>query len=63
MSIFSDSRWAEALGHLPDYLGNHGGTASARRLGSRGGPGGQRIWRRAVWRMDGASRLSSITRL
>src|SRR4051794_1844314 len=23
MSIFSDPRWAEALGHLPDYLGNH----------------------------------------
>jgi osmoprotectant transport system permease protein len=23
MSIFSDPRWGEALGHLPDYLGNH----------------------------------------
>ena len=23
MSLFSDPRWAEALGHLPDYLGNH----------------------------------------
>jgi osmoprotectant transport system permease protein len=23
MSIFSDLRWGEALGHLPDYLGNH----------------------------------------
>src|SRR5689334_24856345 len=23
MSIFSDPRWTEALGHLPDYLGNH----------------------------------------
>jgi osmoprotectant transport system permease protein len=23
MSIFSDPRWSEALGHLPDYLGNH----------------------------------------
>ena len=23
MSLFSDSRWSEALGHLPDYLGNH----------------------------------------
>ena len=23
MSIFTDPRWAEALGHLPDYLGNH----------------------------------------
>src|SRR5436190_10940207 len=23
MSIFSDPRWNEALGHLPDYLGNH----------------------------------------
>src|SRR3954463_12839346 len=23
MSVFSDPRWAEALGHLPDYLGNH----------------------------------------
>ncbi len=23
MSIFADPRWAEALGHLPDYLGNH----------------------------------------
>jgi osmoprotectant transport system permease protein len=23
MIIFSDPRWGEALGHLPDYLGNH----------------------------------------
>src|SRR5437762_8820777 len=23
MSIFADPRWAEALGHLPDYLANH----------------------------------------
>ena len=23
MSIFTDPRWGEALGHLPDYLGNH----------------------------------------
>jgi osmoprotectant transport system permease protein len=23
MSILSDPRWGEALGHLPDYLGNH----------------------------------------
>jgi osmoprotectant transport system permease protein len=23
MSIFTDPRWSEALGHLPDYLGNH----------------------------------------
>src|SRR6202012_2347529 len=23
MSLFSDPRWAEALSHLPDYLGNH----------------------------------------
>ena len=23
MSLFSDPRWNEALGHLPDYLGNH----------------------------------------
>src|SRR5689334_17851226 len=23
MSIFTDPRWAEALSHLPDYLGNH----------------------------------------
>ena len=23
MSIFTDPRWNEALGHLPDYLGNH----------------------------------------
>jgi osmoprotectant transport system permease protein len=23
MSLFSDPRWAEALAHLPDYLGNH----------------------------------------
>ena len=23
MSLFSDSRWGEALAHLPDYLGNH----------------------------------------
>ena len=23
MSLFSDSRWSEALSHLPDYLGNH----------------------------------------
>jgi osmoprotectant transport system permease protein len=23
MSLFSDSRWSEALAHLPDYLGNH----------------------------------------
>ncbi len=23
MSLFSDPRWGEALGHLPDYLGNH----------------------------------------
>src|SRR4051794_19053636 len=23
MSILSDPRWSEALGHLPDYLGNH----------------------------------------
>src|SRR5664279_4304490 len=23
MSLFSDPRWSEALGHLPDYLGNH----------------------------------------
>ena len=23
MSIFNDPRWGEALGHLPDYLGNH----------------------------------------
>jgi osmoprotectant transport system permease protein len=23
MSLFSDPRWAEALTHLPDYLGNH----------------------------------------
>ncbi|MBR0751526.1 ABC transporter permease/substrate-binding protein [Bradyrhizobium jicamae] len=23
MSLFADPRWAEALGHLPDYLGNH----------------------------------------
>src|SRR3954463_9240090 len=23
MSLFTDPRWAEALGHLPDYLGNH----------------------------------------
>src|SRR6202048_2015673 len=23
MSFFSDPRWSEALGHLPDYLGNH----------------------------------------
>jgi osmoprotectant transport system permease protein len=23
MSIFADPRWGEALGHLPDYLGNH----------------------------------------
>lgn len=23
MSVFSDPRWGEALGHLPDYLGNH----------------------------------------
>ena len=23
MSFFTDPRWSEALGHLPDYLGNH----------------------------------------
>src|SRR6266702_6965088 len=23
MTLFSDPRWGEALGHLPDYLGNH----------------------------------------
>src|SRR3569832_625927 len=23
MSFFADPRWREALGHLPDYLGNH----------------------------------------
>lgn len=23
MSLFTDPRWTEALGHLPDYLGNH----------------------------------------
>ena len=23
MSLFADPRWAEALGHLPDYLGSH----------------------------------------
>ncbi|WP_426436106.1 ABC transporter permease/substrate-binding protein [Bradyrhizobium genosp. P] len=23
MSLFADTRWSEALGHLPDYLGNH----------------------------------------
>jgi osmoprotectant transport system permease protein len=23
MSLFSDPRWSDALGHLPDYLGNH----------------------------------------
>lgn len=23
MSLWSDPRWSEALGHLPDYLGNH----------------------------------------
>ena len=23
MNLFSDSRWSEALSHLPDYLGNH----------------------------------------
>ena len=23
MSLFTDPRWGEALGHLPDYLGNH----------------------------------------
>ena len=23
MSLFTDPRWAEALGHLPDYLGSH----------------------------------------
>jgi osmoprotectant transport system permease protein len=23
MSLFNDSRWSEALAHLPDYLGNH----------------------------------------
>ena len=23
MSLFGDPRWGEALGHLPDYLGNH----------------------------------------
>src|SRR5689334_9875178 len=23
MNLFTDPRWAEALGHLPDYLGNH----------------------------------------
>src|ERR1700710_191290 len=23
MSLFTDSRWSEALAHLPDYLGNH----------------------------------------
>jgi osmoprotectant transport system permease protein len=23
MSLFADSRWGEALAHLPDYLGNH----------------------------------------
>src|SRR5450432_245613 len=23
MTLFSDPRWSEALGHLPDYLGNH----------------------------------------
>ena len=23
MNLFSDSRWSEALGHLPDYLGSH----------------------------------------
>ena len=23
MSVFTDPRWGEALGHLPDYLGNH----------------------------------------
>jgi osmoprotectant transport system permease protein len=23
MNLFTDSRWGEALGHLPDYLGNH----------------------------------------
>jgi osmoprotectant transport system permease protein len=23
MSLFTDPRWSEALGHLPDYLGNH----------------------------------------
>ena len=23
MSFFNDPRWSEALGHLPDYLGNH----------------------------------------
>ena len=23
MSLSSDPRWSEALGHLPDYLGNH----------------------------------------
>src|SRR3981081_3538550 len=23
MNLFTDPRWSEALGHLPDYLGNH----------------------------------------
>jgi osmoprotectant transport system permease protein len=23
MSLISDPRWSEALGHLPDYLGSH----------------------------------------
>src|SRR4029453_9537466 len=23
MSLLTDPRWGEALGHLPDYLGNH----------------------------------------
>ena len=23
MNLFTDPRWGEALGHLPDYLGNH----------------------------------------
>ena len=23
MNLFADPRWSEALGHLPDYLGNH----------------------------------------
>ena len=23
MSLFTDPRWSDALGHLPDYLGNH----------------------------------------
>jgi len=23
MNLLTDPRWGEALGHLPDYLGNH----------------------------------------